>query len=156
MSDAPTKNKRPLIFLAVGIVNTLLDFAFYTLLTQTILSGSDRIALAGIISGTFALVCAFTTHSLITWRGRGVTHKTVISFIVCTGIGMWLIRPLLLSIFIKMSVVYEAAHHLSTLLGLPLSLSFITNTGAFGFMAAILLMYNYVVYERFVFKNKAQ
>ena len=36
--SAETKSKRPLVFLGVGILNTLLDFAFYTLLTQTVFS----------------------------------------------------------------------------------------------------------------------
>lgn len=147
--------KRPVIFLAVGIFNTLFDFAFYTFLTLTIFKGDDDIALAGIISGTVALLCAFLTHSLITWRGSQISHRTVLKFIAFTGFGMWVIRPLLLALFIHLDWLYRWVHDLSQMLHLPFSYDFIANTGAFGFMAVIVLVYNYYVYNRFVFNKRS-
>lgn len=151
-----TKSKRPLVFLGVGILNTLLDFAFYTLLTQTIFQGNGLIMTAGIVSGTFALICAFITHSLITWKGREKNKSTIIRFIFFTGFGMWIIRPILLSIFILMTPVYDFAYGISSALGLPFTYDFIANTGAFGFMVVIVLIYNYIVYDRFVFRTHEQ
>ncbi len=148
---ALSRAKRPVVFLGVGIANTLLDFGFYTLLTLTVLRGHGQIALAGIISGTFALLCAFLTHSLITWRGRQIGAKTVGKFVVFTGFGMWVIRPLLLTWFIMLGGFYAWVHGISQGLHLPFSYEFVANTGAFGFMAVIVLIYNYVVYDRFVF-----
>jgi putative flippase GtrA len=150
------KTKRPIIFLAVGILNTLLDFAFYTFLTTTILSGAEDIALAGIVSGTFALVCAFITHGYITFRGSNLGKKTLLKFVAFTGFGMWVIRPLLLALFIKWDALYKWAHDLSQTIGLPFSYDFIANTGSFGFMVIIVLLYNYYVYGRYVFnENRA-
>lgn len=154
MTTQAKKSKRPLVFLAIGILNTLLDFAFYTLITQTVFKGVDLIVTAGIVSGTFALLCAFTTHSLITWSGRKKNKKTIIRFIVFTGFGLWVIRPILLATFILLTPVYDFAFAISTSLHLPFSHSFIANTGAFGFMAVILLTYNYLVYDRFVFTEQ--
>lgn len=151
-----TKTKRPLVFIGVGILNTLLDFAFYTLLTQTFFRGAESIAIAGILSGTFALVCAFTTHSLITWKGRQRDKATVLRFVLFTGFGMWVIRPILLALFISLTPLYELALGLSTALSLPFTYEFIANTGAFGFMAILILIYNYWVYDRFVFKPNGQ
>jgi putative flippase GtrA len=151
--NSTQKSKRPLVFLAVGIGNTLLDFAFYILLTQVFLRGEENIALAGIISGTFALICAFLTHGLITWRGKEVSHRTAFKFFVFTGFGMWVIRPLLLALFIKLGGLYDWAHSVSQSLSLPFSREFIASTGAFGFMVIIVLIYNYVVYNRFVFNK---
>lgn len=149
-----TKPKRPLVFLGVGILNTLLDFAFYTLLTQTIFRGAESIALAGIISGTFALACAFTTHSLITWKGRQKSKGTILRFVLFTGFGMWVIRPILLALFIHLTPIYDLAFSISSALTLPFTYDFIANTGAFGFMAVLILIYNYLVYDRFVFNQK--
>lgn len=151
-----TKSKRPLIFIGVGIFNTLLDFAFYTLLTQTVFKGADSIALAGIVSGTFALACAFTTHSLITWKGRQKSKGTVLRFVLFTGFGMWVIRPILLALFIHLTPIYNLAFSISSALKLPFTYDFIANTGAFGFMAVIVLIYNYLVYDRFVFKQNEE
>lgn len=149
--DVALAPKRPVVFLGVGIFNTLLDFGFYTLLTLTILGGNDHIAVAGLISGTFALICAFLTHSFITWRGSHISHKTVLKFIVFTGFGMWVVRPLLLSVFIRLDGLYAWAYDISQSIKLPFSHEFIANTGAFGFMILIVLAYNYFTYDRFVF-----
>lgn len=154
MSAPETTSKRPLVFLAVGILNTLLDFLFYTFLTSVIFD-NQHIALAGLLSGTFALVCAFLTHGLITWRGAHLTRKTLLKFFLFTGFGMWVIRPLLLTLFIKLDGLYDWAHSLTDAVGLPFSQAFVANTGAFGLMLAIILVYNYLTYERFVF-NKAK
>lgn len=153
-TDATKKSKRPIVFLGVGILNTLLDFLFFTLLTRTVFQNKDDLALAGIVSGTFALICAFTTHSLITWRGTHVRPITFVKFAVFTGFGMWVLRPILLSLFIHLEWLYGWVHSVSQSIGLPFDYDFIANTGAFGFMAVILLIYNYFVYERFVFTKK--
>jgi putative flippase GtrA len=145
--------KRPVIFLGVGIFNTLMDFAFYTFLSQTVLKSSNQIALVGLISGTFALLCAFGTHSYITWRDTKVSHKTLMRFLGFTGFGMWVIRPLLLALFIKLSFLYNWTHGLSQAASLPFTYNFIAHTGAFGFMVVIVLTYNYYVYSKFVFTS---
>lgn len=147
----PVKNRRPMIFLGVGVINTLLDFAFYTLLTHTVFK--DSIGVAGIVSGTISLFIAFLTHSFITWRGTEVSHRTLLRFFVVTGFGMWVIRPILLSLFIKLTPLYEWAHSLSSSLHLPFSYDFVAKTGAFGFMVILVLLYNYFTYDRFVFKK---
>ncbi len=146
--------KRPAIFLLVGIVNTLIDYLFYTFLTQVMFKHESSIALAGIISGTVALAMAFTTHSFITWRGKDISRRTVIKFIMITGLGMWILRPVLLVFFLNFYGLYNLVYLLAESLQIPLQYSFIANTGAFGFMAIILLMYNYLTYDRFVYKDK--
>lgn len=154
MSNNAVASKRPFVFLAVGIFNTLLDFCFYTLLTLTVFA-DNSVALAGIVSGTVALIVAFLTHSLITWRGRNIQRITALKFLLFTGFGMWAIRPLLLALFAKLPWIYNFTYSVSTNIGLPFTHEFIVNTGAFGFMIIIVLTYNYLTYDRFVF-NEAQ
>lgn len=146
------KSKRPLIFLGVGMFNTLADFVFYSLLMLTVFRDGN-IALAGIVSGTFALLCAFATHSLITWRGRHVGLGTMVRFVLFTGFGMWVLRPILLSLFANLTGLYRWVYGVSETLGLPFSYEFIASTGAFGFMVVIVLIYNYLTYDRFVFSK---
>ncbi len=146
-------NKKAIAFLAVGIFNTFVDFLFYTFLTQLLFTEPGQIAFAGIVSGTFALVCAFLTHGLITWHGSNLSHKTMIKFFVFTGFGMWVIRPTLLSLFINFQGLYQFAFSVLRSTGLPFSYTFVSNTGAFGFMVLFVLMYNYFTYDRFVFKK---
>jgi len=145
------KSKRPFVFLGVGIFNTTIDFTFYTFLTSTAFRNGKHIAIAGFVSGTFALLCAFVTHGFITWRGSHLTNKTLLKFVLFTGFGMWVIRPFLLSLFIKWYGLYHTAYHLFVQMGLPFSYNFVANTGAFMCMLIIVLVYNYFTYERFVF-----
>lgn len=148
------KHKRPLIFLGVGIINTLLDYLFFMFLTQILLQPPEQIGIAGIISGTFSLVCALLTHSLITWRGARISRKTVFKFIAFTGFGMWVIRPVLLSLFASFGLLHAWVYAAISTANLPFSYDFVVNTTAFGLMVVILLIYNYVVYDRIVFKQE--
>lgn len=149
------KNKRPYIFLGVGAINTLVDFCFYTFLMLTFFKNGS-IILAGIISGTFALFFAFLTHSLITWKGSKITYTTLLKFVIFTGFGMWILRPLLLRIFSELSGLYNKIYEISLSIKLPLSYNFIVSTGAFGFMIILILIYNYLAYDRFVFSKKTK
>lgn len=152
--DVPrVTSKRPFIFLSVGIFNTLVDFFFYTLLTQTVFTKDSQIGIAGFVSGLLAFAFAFLTHKLITWRERPVSKQTIIRFIGFTGFGLWILRPVLLSTFVHLTPLYKFAHDITTKLHLPFSQDFVTNTGAFGLMVCIVLLYNYFTYDRFVFKG---
>ena len=133
------------------MLNTLLDFAFYTFLTLIVFK--ENIVVAGFISGTFALLFAFATHSMITWRARSIAFGTILRFFAFTGFGMWIIRPLLLAAFIQLQPLYELATSIASAVNLPFSYDFVASTGAFGFMIIIVLIYNYLTYDRFVFTH---
>lgn len=154
MPSKNSTNKRPLVFLGVGVLNTGLDFLFYTLLTTLIFRNGSHIALVGILSGTVALLIAFTNHSLITWRDKPITHFTMLKFFLFTGFGMWVLRPILLYVFIKMESLFTGTKHLLDQVGVHFSYNFIANTGAFGCMVIVVLLYNYFVYSRYVFTDK--
>ena len=148
--------KRSHLFLLVGIFNTAPDFAVFTLLTLFVFRDPSQIAIAGVVSGTIALCIAFLTHNFITWRERETTRYTALKFFLVTGFGMWVLRPILLSAFIQLSVLYESVHAAIAALGIGFSLSFITNTGAFAFMTAVILVYNFFTYDRFTFSKNSR
>lgn len=143
--------RRPIVFLGVGLLNTLLDFLFYSLL-MFVFSGDKDIWLVGVISGTFALICAFTTHKLITWRDHPASKTTLIKFLVVTGFGLWVIRPLLLLWFITFDGFYSLIHGVISPV-LPFSYDFVESSVAFAMMVVIVMTYNYIVYDRIVFKK---
>lgn len=150
------KKSRPVIFLGVGLLNTLLDFLFYTFLATFVFSGSENIGIVGILSGTFALACAYTTHKLITWRDRPATRLTVVKFFAVTGFGLWVIRPLLLLWFITWEGLYRFAYDVIHSIGILFDYSFVASTGAFAFMVIIVMAYNYFMYSRFVFTESSK
>lgn len=146
------KKNRPFIFLGVGILNTLLDFLFYTFLIVIFFQNNSEIWIVGLISGTFALVCAYFTHKLITWRDHPASKLTLIKFIIVTGFGLWIVRPLLLSWFITFTGLYKVIHGIIQPLGF--SLEFVSATISFGFMVIIVMIYNYISYDKIVFNKK--
>lgn len=154
MDNIVQNTKRPVLFLGVGILNTALDFTFYTLLVTFVFIDTSQIALAGIVSGTFALFSAFLSHSLITWKGSKISIRSIVLFILFTGFGMWIIRPLILSSAITLAPLYAWLHSILNGLGLEFSLGFVASTVAFGIMTAVLLVYNYVVYNYIVFRSR--
>lgn len=145
------KSRRPIIFLAVGIFNTLADFLVFTLITQTIFE--QNIALAGFLSGTLALLVAYATHSKVTWRERSMSRISILKFFVVTGFGMWVIRPTLLLIFSRMVTAFDFSHKISSSLGLPFNYGFIVNSISFCLMVIVILIYNYLSYDRLVFNE---
>lgn len=147
-----TKKYRPITFLAVGLLNTLLDFLFYTFLVFVFFPQSKDIWIVGLISGIVALACAYTTHQLITWRDHPASKMTLVKFFVSTGLGLWIIRPLLLLWFIHFTSLYTFVFSLLAPLGF--SYDFIASTGAFGFMVVIVTIYNFIMYDRFVFTKR--
>lgn len=147
------KKKQPVLFLGVGVINTLIDFGFYSFLTSAVFTAKEQIALAGFLSGTVALLCAFATHAFITFKGSHISVKTLLKFSIFTGFGMWVIRPALLAVFINLDGLYSWAYKASETAGIVLGRDFVANTGAFGLMVVLLLLYNYYVYSKFVFKR---
>lgn len=144
--------KRPVTFLAVGLLNTLLDFLFYTALVFFFFQNNEEIWIVGIMSGTFALISAFITHKLITWRDHPASKTTLIKFIAITGFGLWVIRPILLAWFITFEGLYRFVYELLVPI-FGFSYDFVASTGAFGFMVVLLMIYNYFMYDKFVFKK---
>jgi len=147
--------RRPFIFLGVGLLNTLLDFLFYNFLIYTFFSSTGDIWIVGVLSGTFALICAYLTHQFITWKDHAASRATIVKFFLFTGFGLWVIRPALLTLFISFNGLYQLVHDFINPL-VPLSFDFIQSTGAFGFMVVIVMTYNYLTYDRFVFNKKAK
>lgn len=146
------KSNRPFVFLLVGILNTTLDFLFYSLLVHAVFKSPDKIFLVGIISGTFALLCAYTTHRFITWRDRCVSSTSILKFFMVTGFGLWIIRPLLLSWFITFTPIHETVRDLlAQSIGLIVDNYTVASTSAFLGMVGILMIYNFFMYGRFVF-----
>lgn len=143
---------RPFIFLAVGALNTLLDFLFYTFLVFTFFPESRDIWIVGVISGVAALILAYTTHQLITWRDHPASKLTIVKFVIVTGIGLWIIRPILLLWFIGFSGLYSSLCTLVEPFGL--SYDFTTSTGAFILMVIVVMIYNFLAYDKFVFTEK--
>lgn len=127
-------------FAAVGGLNTCIDFGLLFFLSYLGLN----VIIANYVSTTIALTFSFFANKKYTFRVKGATRKReILLFFVFTGIGIWVLQPMVIA------VVRHFAHSGSTAHGLVLLFAKLVAT-------AVSLVWNYISYSRFVFKAEHQ
>ena len=81
-------------FGSIGVLNTLIDFILFTVLTNLI--GIHFVAANTISTGT-ALALSFFLNGKVTFRSQ-LTGKTGVLFLVTTLFGLWVLQPLVISV----------------------------------------------------------
>ncbi len=169
MSPAKTKKNNEVAqvgrFGLVGILNTAVDFIILNLLVRTILPRNEvfftilgkpisGIMIAGVISGTIAMINSFVFNQRFTFRAKKVGNREIILFFAITMFGIYAIRPIILNFF---SAVWlwpaNLAYTIGQVLHLPMDQAFYTDNVALAAAIAIVLVYNYVLYKKLVFKK---
>lgn len=132
------KNKRQKVrFGLVGIINTVIDFSLLFGLT---LIGLPTIT-ANILSSSTAFILSFLLNKKVTFKTSGTDLKREIGlFIVVTLFGLWVIQNL---------VILAVEWGLGTSGLSPYIILAIAKVLATG----VSLIWNYVMYSRFVFKS---
>lgn len=157
-------------FLVVGVINTIVDFGLLNILAITILPKSATIGnfsllglaislngliIAGIISGTVAMIVSFVLNANFTFRVRHVSGKRTVYFFAITIFGLYMVRPIILKI---MTDVWhwpaQFTYTVTRFLHLPLSQSFDERNIALVAAILVVLVYNYLMYKWFVFRDE--
>lgn len=124
-------------FVAVGSINTLIDFGILLSLTH---AGVHPIA-ANYLSTACAFVFSFYANRQVTFRAAGgALPRQAILFCTFTLFGLWVLQPLVLLVVIPL-----AAH-----IGFGSALAVFTGKLAAGFVTVV---WNYLAYSRIVFKR---
>lgn len=131
------KHAEKLRFGVVGGANTALDFG---ILFTLVFFGFDRIA-SNYISTTIAFVFSFFVNRSFTFKSKtGNTKKQFGLFLVITLFGLWVIQPIIIT-----GVAWMISN-----LGIPNSIVlFIGKLLA----TVVTLVWNYVLYAKYVFKK---
>ncbi|MCG8921126.1 GtrA family protein [Lentzea sp. CC55] len=131
-------NAQQLRFGLVGIGNTLVDLVGYTVLFAL----GTPLVIANLISTTTGMALSFTLNRSFTFRAAGGgTVRQVVLFVLVTGVGLWVIQPLMI-------MATRGAFS-----GLPETLAIAAPKLA-GICVA--LVWNYVLYSRLVFRPAAE
>ncbi|HMS92159.1 MAG TPA: GtrA family protein [Candidatus Saccharibacteria bacterium] len=173
MKKTPPKNKEVAQvgrFGLVGISNTLVDFILLNLLVMTILPKNLEIInttilginvvvtgviVAGIISGTAAMINSYIFNMRFTFRKKNVNTRHTVYFFLITIFGLYFIRPIILKIFTDTWVwPADVAYYITSSLKLPLSREFDERNLALMIAVLIVLVYNYLMYKKFVFNDE--
>lgn len=136
-SSRSTNGSRPLRFIIVGGINTVIDFGLMNLLR---LMGLPTIT-ANTISTGVAMICSFFLNKKYTFRDAGDNYaRQVVLFFICTMIGIWGIQ----NCGIYLITTYLPHFGLSDQLFVN-----VAKAGA----SILSLTWNYLTYQRIVFRN---
>jgi putative flippase GtrA len=152
--ETVTKPKtRPLTFVWVGIVLTLINFVIYIILVHTFFQDHDQMPFATAIAYIISAVAAYFMHQFITWKDRQPSRSAMIKFFATNLFAGLVLTPIITSFFLLLTGIYEFAFTVSSALHLSFSLDFITKVGVFGLQTAIVMIFNYIMYNKVVFKG---
>lgn len=143
-------------YLIVGICIAVFNYSLYTILANLIIKDNNLLWLSSFISTAITVIVAFLAHSKITWKERVVTKHSIIRFFIWNAILTIAIAPLLTQLFSLLVPLYEFAYNISTAIHLPFSYEFILTTGAFVLSSAVIMIINFIFYDRFVFGESKQ
>lgn len=141
-------------FFLVGTFLALFNFGLYTILARTVFRVGELLWLSVLISSSVATVLAYILHSKITWRGQGYGKVEIAKFMAWNGFEAVVINPILTWLFGLLTGLYQFAFGLSSFLGLPFDYNFVRSTGAFGLMTAVIMVLNFLCYDKLIFRKK--
>ena len=131
------KNRQLVRFVAVGLVNTALDFGILLILTHL---GVDKL-IANIISSTTAFIFSFFANKKYTFKATDTNIvREMVLFVIVTLFGLWVLQTIV--IWLTMPFTTTALHNASyALLASKLVATVVSMT------------WNYLLYSRLVFKK---
>ena len=132
------KTKKPLIFALIGVLNTVIDFGLLLFLGSI---GLNRVV-ANTISTGAAFIFSFFMNRKYTFQSNS-NHiiREIILFITITVFGLWVIQNIIIWLLAPIFVAqFSASGEIATLV-------------AKLFATIASLTWNYIMYDRVVFKK---
>ncbi|MDO4747439.1 MAG: GtrA family protein [Candidatus Saccharibacteria bacterium] len=138
-------------FFFVGVSVTLFNYALYAILANLIIRNNDLLWLSNLIATSVTTIVAYLAHSKITWKERQVTKASIIRFFIWNALLALLISPGLTQLFSLFTPVYDLAYNISSAIHLPFTYEFVLTTGAFVLTTIVIMILNFLFYDKFVF-----
>jgi putative flippase GtrA len=140
------RDKKVIMFAAIGIFNTLFDMALYVVVQQ--LTGS--IIIANIVATSAALIGSYLLNSKLTFKAKKWTVKSFVLFVGVTIFGLWVLQTGV--IYLLTPVVGVIPDFLWRLFG---PLENIAKILAPKIAAtAVTVVWNFLWYNKVIFKDK--
>jgi putative flippase GtrA len=140
------RDKKVIIFAAIGIFNTVFDMALYVLVQY--LTGS--IIIANIVATSAALIGSYLLNSKLTFKAKKWTAKSFVLFVVVTIFGLWVLQTGV--IYLLTPLVGVIPEFLWRLLG---PIEGVTKILAPKVAAtAVTVVWNFLWYNKVIFKDK--
>ncbi|MBQ8985541.1 GtrA family protein [Candidatus Saccharibacteria bacterium] len=142
-------------YFIVGVSLTIFNYTLYTILANLIINNSDFYWLATLISTAITTILAYILHSKITWKERDITKAAIYKFFIWNGLLTFPIGPGLTQLFASITPLYDLAYNICQNLHIDFTYEFVQSTGAFVLTSAVIMVINFLFYDKFVFGKKS-
>lgn len=149
--------KRAGRYIIVGILLTVFNYGLYSIIANLIIKNNDYLWLSTLISTIVSIFVAYFSHSKITWKERKITKTAIYKFFIWNLFFAFAVGPWLTQLFSLISPIYDLAFNICQAIHIGFSYDFIQSTGAFAFTSLVVMILNYLFYDKFVFgKSKKE
>ena len=141
-------------YVLVGITLTVINFTIYTFLDRVVFNNINLLWLVSLISCTITTFFGYLLHSKITWRERNPGKTGAIKFLAWNLFASLAVSPFFTWLFGFITPLYQFAYNISSYIHLPFDYDFIESTAIFCLTAFVVMILNFLFYDRIVFKPK--
>lgn len=134
-----------------GVLNTAINYGMYEALALLVFTGENQLWIATLISGAISIFVGYFLHSRFTWKDREVGKKQLGKFFIWNVLMNVAVRPVLTLFFGLFGFLYQFAFNICQGIGLGFSYEFVESTGNYVLMTAVVMVINFLVYDKFVF-----
>ncbi|MBR3115790.1 glycosyltransferase [Candidatus Saccharibacteria bacterium] len=140
----------------VGVTVTVFNYILYAILSNLLIKDNNLIWLSSLIATVITTIVAYIAHSKITWKERHVTKASIIRFFIWNALITIIISPTLTQLFSLLTPLYEFVYNITNSIHLPFTYEFVLTTGAFTLTSIVIMVLNFLFYDKFVFpKSKS-
>ena len=142
-------------FGAVGIINTVIDFSLFNLLSKFVFMGSGGVIPSNIVSTTTSMIFSFFANRGVVFKAeRGSMLKQAVIFFAVTAVGLYIIQTGIIYILVHVwTTPLDLAVRIIRHLGIYwLNDQFYINNGAKAFATVASMTWNYLMYKKVVFR----
>ena len=137
LKKALKKHAEKLRFAIVGGINTLIDFVVLFVLVNFGLP----IIISNFISTSIALIFSFFANQKYTFQSSNKFNSSKFAiFLIITLFGLWVLQPLIINFVSSLLISYSFDKNINLLISKL-------------FATLVTLVWNYLLYRRFVFKK---
>ncbi|MBQ2672916.1 MAG: hypothetical protein IJI42_10420 [Methanobrevibacter sp.] len=159
-NERPTQDvktsQHALRYFFVGVGITLFNYVLFAIIANLIIKNNNFLWLSNLIATSITVIVAYIAHSKITWKERDVTKYSIMRFFIWNALLAILISPALTQLFSFFTPLYELAFNITNAIHLSFSYEFILTTGAFALTSVVIMVLNFLFYDKFVFQRNKQ
>lgn len=138
MREALKKHADKFRFGLVGAANTIIDFSFLFIFTNAI---EFNPILSNFFSTSIAFIFSFIANKKYSFKSNGDARREIPKFLIVTLFGLWIIQPIIISLINNLLINSSLQNNIILLISKIIA-------------TAVTLVWNYVLYSRFVFDGK--